>query len=81
MLRTWRFQCGGPGSVPSYGTKIPQVSGHRRGEKRFLVLSLLSSGLKACQGKGRCLNPEQMAQLRECVNTYLRLDYAGSFAR
>ena len=22
-----------------------------------------------------------MAQLRECVNTYLRLDYAGSFAR
>ena len=33
MLRTWRFHRGGPGPVPSCGTKIPQVSGHSRGKK------------------------------------------------
>ena len=35
MLRTWRVECGGPGSLPICGTKIPQVSGHGRGEKDF----------------------------------------------
>ena len=25
MVRTWCFHCGGPGSIPGWGIKIPQA--------------------------------------------------------
>ena len=27
VVRTWHFNCCGPGSIPDWGTKIPQVKG------------------------------------------------------
>ena len=29
-VKTWRFHCRGPGSIPSLGTKIPHASWHGR---------------------------------------------------
>ena len=28
VVRTWRFHCHGPGSIPDLGTKIPQAAQH-----------------------------------------------------
>ena len=34
MVRTWRFHCHGPGSIPGWGTKIPQATGHGQKKKK-----------------------------------------------
>lgn len=33
VVRTWRFQCHGPDSLPSWGTKIPQAMQHGQKNK------------------------------------------------
>ena len=32
VVRTWRFHCRGPGSIPGGGTKIPQAA--QRGQNK-----------------------------------------------
>ena len=37
LVRTWSSQCQGPGSIPSWGTKLPQVMKHGQKQKNMLV--------------------------------------------
>ena len=34
VVRTWRFQCPGPGSIPGQGTKIPPAAWHGQEKKK-----------------------------------------------
>ena len=34
VVRTRCFHCGGPGSIPGWGTKIPQATQHNNNNKK-----------------------------------------------
>ena len=40
MVRTWRFHCCGPGSIPSQGTMIPQAVRHSQKKKKKIKQNL-----------------------------------------
>ena len=45
MIRTQYFDCGGPGSVPGRGIKIPQAIWQKKKNPKFLEVKLLDQHL------------------------------------